>query len=116
MLTGDATAVLAELDEVHELGIDPTPLLRGLMEALHGGDPRQGRGAAATRCSPPRSGGRRRNGAELGWAAIHRLWQMLLKGLQDVQAAPDPQEAATMALLRLIHAADCPTRRRCSRA
>jgi DNA polymerase-3 subunit gamma/tau len=33
---------------------------------------------------------------------------MLLKGLADVQIAPDPQEAATMALLRLIHAADLP--------
>src|SRR5207245_2943203 len=54
-----------------------------------------------------------REGAEamakaLGWGAIHRLWQMLLKGLQDVDVAPDPREAAEMALLRLIHAADLP--------
>ena len=41
-------------------------------------------------------------------ARIHRLWQMLLKGLQDVDVAPDPREAAEMALLRLIHAADMP--------
>jgi DNA polymerase III subunit gamma/tau len=33
---------------------------------------------------------------------------MLLKGLSDVQIAPDPREAAMMALLRLIHAADLP--------
>jgi DNA polymerase-3 subunit gamma/tau len=33
---------------------------------------------------------------------------MLLKGLQDVEVAPDPREAAEMALLRLIHAADMP--------
>ena len=46
--------------------------------------------------------------AKLNWAGIHRLWQMLLKGLNDVAQAPDPQEAATMALLRLIHAADLP--------
>ena len=44
----------------------------------------------------------------LGWGTIHRLWQMLLKGLQDVDVAPDPREAAEMALLRLIHAADLP--------
>jgi DNA polymerase-3 subunit gamma/tau len=31
-----------------------------------------------------------------------------LKGLQDADAAPDPREAAEMALLRLIHAADLP--------
>ena len=44
----------------------------------------------------------------LGWGTIHRLWQMLLKGLQDADAAPDPREAAEMALLRLIHAAELP--------
>jgi DNA polymerase-3 subunit gamma/tau len=44
----------------------------------------------------------------LSWAQIHRLWQLLLKGLTDTDLAPDPQEAATMALLRLIHAADLP--------
>jgi DNA polymerase-3 subunit gamma/tau len=33
---------------------------------------------------------------------------MLLKGLQDVAVAPDPREAAEMALLRLIHAAELP--------
>ena len=45
---------------------------------------------------------------QLSWGTIHRLWQMLLKGLQDVEIAPDPREAAEMALLRLIHAADMP--------
>jgi DNA polymerase-3 subunit gamma/tau len=33
---------------------------------------------------------------------------MLLKGLTDVSIAPDPNEAAAMAVLRLIHAADLP--------
>src|SRR5215203_4561355 len=32
VLSGDAGAALAELDEAHDLGIDPTQLLRGLME------------------------------------------------------------------------------------
>src|SRR5919202_958225 len=35
VLSGDASAALAELDQAHDLGIDPTQLLRGLMEALH---------------------------------------------------------------------------------
>jgi DNA polymerase-3 subunit gamma/tau len=46
--------------------------------------------------------------ARLSWGNLHRLWQLLLKGLQDVMIAPDPQEAATMALLRLIHASEMP--------
>ena len=44
----------------------------------------------------------------LSWGTLHRLWQMLLKGLQDVQIAPDPREAAEMAILRLMLAADLP--------
>ena len=44
----------------------------------------------------------------ISWGSLHRLWQLLLKGLTDVGIAPDPHEAATMALLRLIHAADLP--------
>src|SRR5574338_428600 len=35
VLSGDAAGALAELDEAHALGIDPTKLLRGLMESLH---------------------------------------------------------------------------------
>jgi DNA polymerase-3 subunit gamma/tau len=108
ILSGDATAALTQLDEAHELGIDPTQLLQGLMEALH----------SATRVKAGARGGALLSAEEcesaqdmaqnLSWGTIHRLWQMLLKGLQDVEIAPDPREAAEMALLRLIHAADLP--------
>ena len=108
LLGGDATAMLAQLDEAHSLGIDPASLIRGLMEAIH----------AITRAKAGASGDVMQSAEEreaaaewagkLGWAAIHRLWQLLLKGLQDVSVAPDPNEAAAMALLRLIHAADLP--------
>src|SRR3954452_24949790 len=108
VLSGDASAALTELDQAHELGIDPMELLRGLMEALH----------SATRAKAGATSGalqsiEEREAAEemavaLSWGTIHRLWQMLLKGLQDVEIAPDPREAAEMALLRLIHAADMP--------
>ena len=108
ILHGEAPAMLEQLDEAHALGIDPTSLIRGLMEALH----------SVTRAKAGATGDALQSAedreaasdwaAKLGWAAIHRLWQMLLKGLADVGEAPDPQEAATMALLRLIHAADLP--------
>ena len=105
---GDAGAALAELDQAHELGIDPTQLLRGLMESLHAAT----RAKAGATADAMQSAEERESAAEmaqkLGWGTIHRLWQMLLKGLQDVEIAPDPREAAEMALLRLIHAADMP--------
>jgi DNA polymerase-3 subunit gamma/tau len=108
VLSGDATAALTELDEAHALGIDPTQLLRGLMEALHSATrAKAGASADALQSAEERESAEKMAGA-LGWATIHRLWQMLLKGLQDVAEAPNPREAAEMALLRLIHAADLP--------
>jgi DNA polymerase III subunit gamma/tau len=108
VLAGDGAAALAELDEAHALGIDPTQLLRGLMESLHSAT----RAKASASADPLLSAEERESAAEmarqLSWGTIHRLWQMLLKGLQDVEIAPDPREAAEMALLRLIHAADMP--------
>src|SRR5688500_9493821 len=108
VLTGDAAAALTELDEVHALGTDASALLRGLMEELHTAT-RAKAGAVADKLqSAEQRQAAEELAAKLTWADIHRLWQMLLKGLADVQIAPDPQEAATMALLRLIHAADLP--------
>jgi DNA polymerase-3 subunit gamma/tau len=108
VLSGDAAAALTDLDEAHELGIDPTQLLRGLMESLHAAT----RAKAGAKADALQSAEERESAAEmaqnLSWGTIHRLWQMLLKGLQDVAVAPDPREAAEMALLRLIHAADLP--------
>lgn len=40
--------------------------------------------------------------------ALARAWQILLKGLGEVQAAPDPQAAAEMVIIRLAYSADLP--------
>ncbi|WP_309660624.1 DNA polymerase III subunit gamma/tau [Sphingomonas sp.] len=108
VLSGDASAALTELDEFYALGTDAASLLRGLMEELHSATRvKAGAGVTALQSTEQRQSAEELAG-KLSWADIHRLWQMLLKGLSDVQIAPDPQEAATMALLRLIHAADLP--------
>ncbi|HJU77637.1 MAG TPA: DNA polymerase III subunit gamma/tau [Sphingomicrobium sp.] len=108
VLAGDAKAALAELDEAHDLGIDPTQLLRGLMESLHAATRAKAGASADSLQSAEERDTAQDMARELSWGVIHRLWQMLLKGLQDVDVAPDPREAAEMALLRLIHAADMP--------
>jgi DNA polymerase-3 subunit gamma/tau len=108
VLAGDATSALAELDEAHALGIDSTQLLRGLMESLHSATRAKAGATADALQSAEERDSAEEMARQLGWGTIHRLWQMLLKGLQDVEVAPDPREAAEMALLRLIHAADLP--------
>ena len=108
ILSGNAAATLAQLDEAHALGIDPMALLRGLMENVHAITRAKAGGSGDVLASAEERESADELAGQLGWGSLHRLWQMLLKGLSDVQVAPDPQEAAAMALLRTIHAAELP--------
>src|SRR5205807_3661416 len=81
---------------------------RGLMEALHSATRAKAGATSGALQSAEERESAEQMATALSWGTIHRLWQMLLKGLQDVEIAPDPREAAEMALLRLIHAADMP--------
>jgi DNA polymerase-3 subunit gamma/tau len=45
---------------------------------------------------------------KLAMPALARVWQMLLRGLGEVQAAPSPIQAAEMVLVRLAYVADLP--------
>ena len=107
-LSGDAPAMLAALSEQHALGRDPEGLMRELLTLVHGVT----RQRTAPGADPSLSA--EEQAALAGWAerldlpTLHRLWQLLLKGLADVQTAPNPLQAAEMALLRLIHASTLP--------
>jgi len=108
VLTGDVTAALKAMDEAHALGMDPASILRGLMEALHCATRAKAGAQTEALLSAEQREFSEKLADRLSWGQIHRLWQMLLKGLSDVNVAPDPQEAATMAILRLIHSAELP--------
>ncbi|WP_439532841.1 DNA polymerase III subunit gamma/tau [Polymorphobacter sp.] len=107
-LAGDAPAMLAALAEQHDLGREPEALLRELLGLVHAIT----RQRIAPGVDPSLS--REEQEAIADWATaldmpkLHRLWQLLLKGLADVQAAPHPMQATEMALLRLIHASELP--------
>jgi len=108
ILSGDAQGALAALKEQYDLGVEPSAVLRGLLEAVHGITRAKVGGAQ----DPAQSAEEREAYAEwaskLGHGAIHRLWQLLLKGLAEVHSAPMPLEAAEMAVLRVIHASELP--------
>ena len=108
LIAGDAAATLSQLDEAHLLGLDPASLMRGLMETVHSVTRVKAGAPLDVLQSTEERDAAAQWAAQLGWAVLHRLWQLLLKGLQDVTVAPDPGEAAAMALLRLVHAADLP--------
>ena len=108
LLEGDPQGLLALVDNQYALGVEPLALLRSLMEFTH----------RVTVAQIGRSGGEASTAEERDaveeWAKrltagqIHRLWQLLLKGHDEVRQAPDPLVAAQMALLRVMHAADMP--------
>ena len=108
LLTGDGPGLLDLIDQQFALGVEPLALLRTAMELTHRITVAQlGRGAVDAVSEDER--------AAIGeWAErlsagqLHRLWQLLLKGHDEVRGAPDPLVAARMALLRVQHAADMP--------
>ncbi len=108
VLEADAAGALDGLRNQYDLGVEPTNVLRGLLEIVHAVT----RAKSSHRVDPAQSLEERAIYEEwasrLGFAALHRLWQLLLKGLQEVMTAPLPYEAAEMALLRVIHASNMP--------
>jgi len=107
-LAGDAPAMLAALTEQHELGRDPEALLRELLSLVHAITRQRVAPGIDASLSAEEQASLGDWAAKLEMPALHRLWQLLLKGLADVQTAPDSLQAAEMALLRLIHASTLP--------
>ncbi|HST35617.1 MAG TPA: DNA polymerase III subunit gamma/tau, partial [Allosphingosinicella sp.] len=108
ILGGDAPGTLNALREQYDLGVEPSAVIRGLLEAVHGITRAKVSGALDPAQSAEEREAYAAWAAKLGHGAIHRLWQLLLKGLAEVHAAPMPLEAAEMTLLRVIYAAELP--------
>ena len=108
VLGGDAAGALAALQGQYDLGTDPAMIVQELLELVH----TITRAKVADAHDPAMSAEER--DTVRGWAgtlsfpAVHRLWQLLLKGLAEVQSAPVPIQAAEMAVLRIIHASALP--------
>lgn len=107
-LDGRVADLMAAVTRQYDLGQDPAQLIRELLGLVHGIT----RQRLAPRRDPLLS--TEEQAALDGWAQaltfprLSMLWQMLLKGLDEVQTAPVPLQAAEMALLRLCHVADLP--------
>ncbi|WJT00157.1 DNA polymerase III subunit gamma/tau [Novosphingobium humi] len=108
LLNGDGGALLDLVSAQFALGVEPIALMRSAMEITHRITVAQvGRGEVKAVSEDERK-------AIEDWAKrlqpgqLHRLWQMLIKGHDEVKTAPAPLVAAEMALLRCLHAADMP--------
>ena len=108
ILAGEGKPLLDLVAHQYALGIEPLALMRAQMDLIH-------RITVAQLGESGAHGATAEERAELeGWAGqlsagqLHRLWQLLLKGHDEVRTAPDPLAATQMALLRVLHAADLP--------
>src|SRR5687768_1831070 len=108
LLAGDSRGALAAVKDQYDLGVEPSALVRGLLESVHGITRAKVGGVEDPAQSEEEKTAFADWASRLSYAAIHRLWQLLLKGLAEVHAAPMPLEAAEMALLRVIHATELP--------
>ncbi|MFN3643345.1 MAG: DNA polymerase III subunit gamma/tau, partial [Gemmobacter sp.] len=110
VMRGDAAGALAELAAQYADGADPLAVMRDLAEITHWVSIiKITPGAADDPTVPPEERDRGRDmAARLPLRALTRMWQMLLKALEEVSVAPSPMMAAEMAVIRLTHVADLP--------
>jgi len=111
LMKGDAHAALKELREQYDIGADPAVVLNDLAEFTHFVTRVKVVPAVADDVSlseAERVRGRA-FAAQLSMRVLSRTWQMLLKGVAEVQASGRPVSAAEMVLVRIAYAADLPT-------
>jgi DNA polymerase III subunit gamma/tau len=110
VLGGDAAVALDRLDRLYQDGADPLMVLQDLLDLSHFLTrlklaPEAGLGDPIVEGDRERA---RPLAEKLTLPALARVWQMLLKGIEEVQTAPSPIHAAEMVLVRLAYVADLP--------
>ncbi len=111
LMKGDIAGALAELTAQYESGADPASVVADIAEYVHTVtrlklSPMALDDAGLTEAETTRG---RDFARELSIRALTRAWQILTKGLQEVQLAPRPIVAAEMLMVRLAYASDLPT-------
>ncbi len=109
-MQGRVADALAITDQAYALGADLGALLGDLLELTH--TLSRLKTVPELRHAQELPEAERTRGAALADAltipVLGRTWQMLLKGVAEVEQAPDRRAAAEMVLIRLCHVADLP--------
>ena len=111
LMRGDVAAALKELRAQYDTGADPAVVLADVAEFTH--FVTRVKVVPAVADDPALIEVERARGRafaeKLSMRVLSRTWQMLLKGITEVQAAGRPVAAAEMVLVRIAYAADLPT-------
>ncbi|VIO81140.1 DNA polymerase III subunit gamma/tau [Bradyrhizobium ivorense] len=108
---GDLAAAFAEFRAQYDVGADPVVVLSDLAEFVNFVTrvkfvPATADNVAFGETERVRA---REYAAKLSTRVLSRMWQMLLKGIAEVQTATRPAAAAEMVLVRIAYVADLPT-------
>jgi DNA polymerase-3 subunit gamma/tau len=111
VMAGKPAQALQITERAHERGADLGVMLQDLLELVH--TVTRMKAIADLRDSQDLPEVERTRGAALAAAltvpTLARAWQLLLKGVAEVETAPDRRAAAEMVLIRLCHVADLPS-------
>ena len=110
-LRGRPADALTQVQTMYRAGADPAVIVQDLLEIVHHLTRLQAAPALADDAILPQA--ERDRGKILATAlavpSLARAWTMLLKGLGEVQTAPQPLAALEMLLIRLSYAAELPS-------
>lgn len=109
---GECAEALALMADMRKSGADPAQTLQDMLEYVHlimrcRAVP-AGSAAARAGLAPDTDQRIEEMAAALSMPALGRAWQVLLKGAGEAAAAPNPQAAAEVVIIRLAYAADLP--------
>jgi DNA polymerase-3 subunit gamma/tau len=110
IMAGNAAGALEEIGGQYADGADPLAVMRDLADITHW--------VSVIKITPnaaddPTIGPDERSrgltmAEKIPMRVLSRMWQMLLKSLEEIAAAPNAMMAAEMAVIRLTHVADLP--------
>jgi len=110
-VTGKCEEALAIMDDLYRKGADPSVIIGDMLDLSHLLTKLRAVPAMRETLQVMAREEMERAGnlaAKLSMPALGRIWQILLKGLNEVNYAPVPQKAAEMIVIRLAYAAELP--------
>jgi DNA polymerase III subunit gamma/tau len=108
LLACDAQAVLAAARQQYALGVEPLAMHAGLLAEIHLLTLAKVGAPFDRAIDEQAQADIAQTSEQLTFPVLHRVWQLLLKGHDEVRNAAMPREASDMALLRIVHVASLP--------
>ena len=108
IMAGRTPEALELFRTLYGYGADPVQVTNDLLEHCHAASVAKMLGPQATRLPNDQAQKLTALGAVISAGTLARVWQMLLRALDEVRRAPNPADAVEMAIVRLAYAADLP--------